>query len=71
MLESVLRVRLVRGGTDGFGTQQAVHDAWGRCNLRVDFHFAVQRLVVEADGSRWHPDPACDQGLDNRLGAAG
>ena len=27
--------------------------------------------MVEADGSRWHPDPARDQGLDNRLGAAG
>jgi very-short-patch-repair endonuclease len=28
-------------------------------------------VVVETDGSRWHPDPVRDQGLDNRLAAAG
>ena len=71
VLESVLRVRMTGDGIDGFGTQQAVRDARGRHILRVDFQFAAQRLVVEADGSRWHPDPARDQGLDNRLGAAG
>lgn len=71
VLESVLRVRMTDDGIDGFATQQVVRDARHRYILRSDFCFAAQRLVVETDGSRWHPDPVRDQGLDNRLAAAG
>lgn len=71
VLESVLRVRMTEDGIDGFATQQVVRDARGRHILRSDFCFAAVRLVVETDGSRWHPDPARDQGIDNRLAAAG
>jgi very-short-patch-repair endonuclease len=71
VLESVLRVRMAEDGIDGFRTQRVVRDSTGRHILRVDFCFAAQRLVVETDGSRWHPDPVRDQGLDNRLAAAG
>jgi very-short-patch-repair endonuclease len=71
VLESVLRVRMTGDGIVGFATQQVVRDAGGRHIVRSDFCFAAQRLVVETDGSRWHPDPARDQGLDNRLAAAG
>lgn len=71
VLESVLRFELVQGGVTGFATQRVVRDAGGRYVLRVDFCFEHVRLVVEADGARWHPDPARDQKLDNRLAAAG
>lgn len=71
VLESVLRVRMAGEGIGGFATQQVVRDASGRCILRSDFCFAGQRLLVESDRSRWHPDPARDQGRDNRLAAAG
>lgn len=71
VLESALRVELVLAGLTGFSTQRVVHDARGRYVLRVDFCFELERLVVEADGARWHPDPARDRKLDNRLMAAG
>lgn len=71
VLESVLRVELVEGGVTGFSTQRVVLDNRGRYVLRVDFCFEQQRLVVEADGARWHPDPGRDRVLDNRLVAAG
>lgn len=71
VLESVLRVRMTDDGIAGFATQQVVRDARGRYILRSDFCFAARRLVVETDGTRWHPDPVRDQGLDNRLAAAG
>lgn len=71
VLESVLRVELVEAGATGFGTQRVVRDSAGRYLLRVDFCFEQQRLVVEADGARWHPEPHRDRGLDNRLVAAG
>lgn len=71
VLESVLRVRMVAAGIAGFATQRVVRDAADRYVVRVDFCFAAQRLVVECDGARWHQDPVRDQGLDNRLAAAG
>lgn len=71
VLESALRVDLVEAGLVGFATQRVVRDRDGRYLLRVDFCFEEQRLVVEADGARWHPDPHRDRTLDNRLGAAG
>lgn len=71
VLESVLRVELVEAGMTGFGTQRVVRDRRGRYVLRVDFCFEEERLIVEADGARWHPDPGRDRVLDNRLVAAG
>lgn len=71
VLESALRVELVEAGITGFGTQRVVKDIRGRHILRVDFCFEAHRLIVEADGARWHPDPSRDRKLDNRLVAAG
>ena len=71
VLESVLRVRMVQGGITGFSTQRVILNDAGRHILRVDFCFEAARLVVETDGSRWHPDPSRDRRLDNRLVAAG
>lgn len=69
VLESVLRVRLVRAGIDGFTTQAVL--AVAPRQLRVDFCFPTAGLVVEADGARWHPDPARDQARDNALAVLG
>lgn len=71
VLESVLRVLLVQAGLTDFRTQRVIRDAHGRYILRVDFCFGSHGLVIEADGSRWHPDPLRDRKLDNRLVAAG
>ena len=71
VLESALRLELVEAGVTGFATQRVVRDSRGRYILRVDFCFEEQRLVVEADGARWHPEPHRDRMLDNRLVAAG
>lgn len=71
VLESVLRLLLVQDGLIGFDTQRVIRDAKGRYVLRVDLCFAALGLVIEADGSRWHPDPVRDRKLDNRLVAAG
>jgi very-short-patch-repair endonuclease len=70
VLESVLRVRLVLAGCTGFASQVVLRDVEGAV-LRVDFCFAAAGLVVEADGARWHPDPARDQARDNDLAALG
>lgn len=71
VLESVLRMELVEAGVAGFATQRVVRDAAGRYVLRGDLCFEGERLVVEADGARCHPDPERDRKLDNRLAAAG
>lgn len=71
VLESALRVLLTQAGMTGFSTQRVIRDARGKRILRVDFCFNAHRLVIEADGSRWHPDPLRDRKLDNRLVAAG
>ena len=70
VLESVLRVLMLQAGLTGFATQRVVRDASGRYVRRVDFCFEQARLVVEADGARWHT-PVRDQQVDNRLAAAG
>lgn len=71
VLESALRVEMIEAGISGFVSQRVVRDVRGRYILRVDFCFETAQLIVEADGARWHPDPARDRRLDNRLVAAG
>lgn len=71
VLESVLRVRLVRAGVVGFATQGVIRSREGRRLLRVDFLFEEACLVVETDGARWHPDGRLDRSTDNLLAAAG
>ena len=68
VLESVQRVRMLLAGLDGFATQVVLRTT---PVLRVDFCFAADRLVVEVDGARWHPDPARDQQRYNALAALG
>lgn len=70
VLESVLRVHLVLAGIEGFSTQRVLRDLPGQ-HLRVDFCFVAAGLVVEADGVRWHQDPARDQARDNALAGLG
>jgi very-short-patch-repair endonuclease len=65
VLESVLRVRMLLAGLAGFETQVVLGAA------RVDFCFREQRLVIEVDGKKWHPDPAADRRRDNGLVALG
>ena len=69
VLESVLRVRLVLAGIDGFTTQTVL--AMSPLVVRVDFCFACAGLVIEADGARWHQDAARDQARDNALAVLG
>lgn len=68
VLESVLRVRLVLAGIDGFTTQAVLSES---PELRVDFCFPAHRLVVEVDGARWHEDPLVDRARDNTLACLG
>ncbi|MDP3712267.1 MAG: DUF559 domain-containing protein [Mycobacteriales bacterium] len=69
VLESVLRVRMLDAGLVGFASQSPLRCADG--TKRADFCFAAARLVVEADGARWHPDGSLDRQRDNQLAAAG
>ena len=71
VLESVLRVRMVLAGLVGFGTQCVITDTRTGRVLRVDFAFEDARLVVEADGSKWHQDPVRDRERDNLLAVLG
>ncbi len=68
VLESVLRVRLLQAGIDGFTTQAVLVRSPG---VRVDFCFEAARLVVEVDGARWHTNPGRDQSRDNLLAMLG
>lgn len=70
VLESVLRLRMHLDGIDGFASQYTVRVA-GDVVHRVDFCFEAQRLIVETDGAKWHPDPRPDRIRDNALAAAG
>lgn len=70
VLESVLRVRLHLAGCQGFASQVVLRDL-PEAHIRVDLCFAAAGLVVEADGAKWHPDPARDQSRDNALAAMG
>ena len=71
VLESVQRVRMVLGDLTGFRTQAVLRTASGGGYLRVDFCFDDQRLVIEVDGHKWHPDPRLDRARDNALTALG
>jgi very-short-patch-repair endonuclease len=71
VLESVLRCRLLLAGISGFQTQYVVSDHDGGHVLRVDFCFPAARLVIEADGQKWHQDPARQRSLDNALACCG
>ena len=64
VLESALRVLLVRAGLPAPRTQYVIRGA-GRFLARVDFCWPELRLVVEADGRRWH-DPADSRTADRR-----
>ena len=70
VLESVLRYRLVAAGVTGFDTQHHIGGPTGP-TVRVDFCFLACRLVIEADGAKWHPDPAPDRQRDNLLARRG
>lgn len=62
VLESLLRVLLAEHGILVPRTQHVVRDAAGRFVGRVDFCWLQQRLIVEADGRRWHdPEDARDR----------
>lgn len=69
VLESVLRVRLVLAGINGFTTQAVLETVPQQ--VRVDFCFPGARLVIETDGARWHTDVVRDQARDNRLAVLG
>lgn len=71
VLESVLRVRMVQDGLEGFSTQEVLGDQYGGATLRVDFCFRRARLVVEVDGARWHLDERRDRLRDNALAYRG
>ncbi len=71
VLESVLRVRMVQAGLSGFTTQRLLVPGDGGAPLRVDFCFEAERLVVEADGARWHQDTERDRGRDNAAAVLG
>ncbi|MCA1710254.1 MAG: DUF559 domain-containing protein [Actinobacteria bacterium] len=68
VLESVQRVRMLQAALSGFDTQVVLRH---RPELRVDFCFRAQRLVVEVDGQKWHQDPVRDRLRDNALAALG
>lgn len=70
VLESVQRVRMVLADVTGFRTQAVLRTSGGGY-LRVDFCFGDQRLIIEVDGQKWHPDPRLDRARDNALTAMG
>jgi very-short-patch-repair endonuclease len=70
VLESVLRYRLLAAGVTGFATQHHIGGPAG-ARVRVDFCFPDCRLVIEADGAKWHPDPGPDRQRDNLLARRG
>ncbi len=71
VLESAFRVRAVQGGVTGLEPQVVIRDAGGRHVLRADFASVPAHLVVELDGTRWHPDPVRDRLRDNCLAELG
>jgi hypothetical protein len=65
VLESLLRVLLADAGLPTPRTQHALCDPLTGVVRRVDLAWPAQRLVVEADGRRWH-DPLDVRDLDRR-----
>ncbi len=70
VLESVLRVLMLRSGISGVESQVVIRNGPGQ-HLRVDFCFRTAGLIVEVDGQRWHPDPHRDRHRDNVLASLG
>lgn len=74
VLESLLRVLLSAAGLVPPCTQLVLRDPCTGRVQRVDFAWPEQRLVVEADGRRWH-DPQdqrdADRGRDNTCARLG
>lgn len=74
VLESLLRVLLLQHGLLVPQTQYVVRNAAGVFVGRVDFCWPAARLIVEADGHRWHdPDDARnrDRRRSNEYGRLG
>lgn len=71
VLESVQRMLMILAGLTGFSTQHIVRDRDGRFLMRVDFAFEAERVIVEVDGFRWHPDGHLDRRRDNVLAGLG
>jgi very-short-patch-repair endonuclease len=65
VLESMLRVLLCQHGLAPPSTQHVIQRGDGSFVGRVDFAWPDRRLVVEADGRRWH-DPADARDADRR-----
>lgn len=65
LLESLLRVLLCEAGLPPPRTQHVLVDPRTGVASRVDFAWPGRRLVVEADGRRWH-DPADARDRDRR-----
>lgn len=65
VLESLLRVLLCRAGLAPPETQLVLRDPQSGAAQRVDFAWPQERLVVEADGRRWH-DPQDRRDHDRR-----
>jgi very-short-patch-repair endonuclease len=65
VLESMLRVLLCQHGLVPPSTQHVIRRRDGSFVSRVDFCWPDRRLVVEADGRRWH-DPADARDADRR-----
>ncbi|MCY7365669.1 MAG: endonuclease domain-containing protein [Frankiaceae bacterium] len=59
------------GGDHRVTSQRVIRSGTGAHVLRADFCFEQARLVVETDGSRWHPDGKLDRLKDNALAGAG
>ncbi len=70
VLESVLRVHMLRDGLTGFVSQRVVVRQ-GVYILRTDFCFERAKLVVETDGRVYHPDADKDRVTSNQLCTAG
>ena len=62
---------LLRSRVVGWETQVVLRTRDGRHLLRADFCWRSARLVLEADGRRWHADPGRDQARDDLLAAEG
>ena len=71
VLETVLRVRMLMAGINGFISQHVLLDPDTGVARRVDFAFVGARLVIETDGDKWHPEPSRDRERDNALAELG
>ena len=73
-LETALRLVITAAGLPRPVAQHVVRDGNGRFLGRVDFAWIESRVVLEADGRRWHEAPGAllaDRRRQNALAAAG